>query len=104
MNANIPEEPKFIRNATSIQKWLAGIAVSMFIVVYVTGWGWVSDFFKPDFVVALRYLRVGIALFGIGLSSIVGYQQLTKMISWLIDSWEVYRNLLELKRNKDKDK
>lgn len=104
MNTNIPEEPKFIRNATSIQKWLAGIAVSMFIVVYVTGWDWVSDWFKPDFVTALRYLRVGIAFCGIGLSSIVGYQQLTKMISWLIDSWEVYRNLLELKRNKEKDK
>ena len=76
----------------------------MFIVVYITGWDWVADFFKPDFVTALRYLRVGIALFGIGLTSIVGYQQITRMISWLIDSWEVYRNLLELKKNKDKDK
>lgn len=102
MTKPIPEEPAFIRNITSFQKVLASIAVTMMITAWVTGFNFISDFFKPDFVEALRYLRVGMALMAITLTSVVGYQQLKSMLNWLADSWEVYKNLMELKRNKDK--
>lgn len=100
MNPKPPEEPKFIKNATSTQKWLAGIAVSMFFTVWITGFGWVVDIFRPDFVKALQYLRMTIALVGIGVTSIVGYQQIKRMLDWLVDSWEIYKKISEFKNNK----
>lgn len=100
MNKDIPDEPKFIRNATAAQKWLSGIAISMFITVWITGWTSVSDIFKPDFVTALTYLRMIIALTGIGITSVVGYQRLRNMAEWGIDFWERYKEISEF-RNKE---
>lgn len=103
MTTRPPEEPpKFIRNATSTQKWMAGIAVSMFITVWISGWAFVVDIFKPDFVKALTYTRMTIALVGICITSIVGYEQIKKMMDWIVDSWEVYKKISEFKKNKEK--
>jgi|ERR1700744_23176 len=109
MTKHIPEEPKFIQDATATQKWLAGIAVSMFFVVWITGWGFVAEFFKgtsdkTDFTLALTYLRFTIALIAIGITSIVGYPQIRKMLSWIYDSWTVSKDILESIKNKDKEK
>lgn len=101
MTQKIPEEPKFIQDATSIQKWLAGIALSMFFTAWITGFEWVVTFFKPDFVKALTYLRVTIALGGISVMSVVGYQQIKRMLDWLVDSWEVYKKISEFKKGKE---
>lgn len=103
MNKLLPDEPKFIQNATATQKWLSGIAVSMFITVWVTGWNAVVDIFKPDFVQALTYLRMSIALIGIGITSTVGYQRLKNMAEWGIEWWEMYKQVSEFKR-RDKRK
>lgn len=104
MTKPIPEEPKFVKTATSIQKWLAGIAVSMFIVVVVTGFEFIQNIFKPNFINALLYLRMGIALVGIGITSVVGFEQIKKMMDWLVDSWEFYKKISELKKEKEKEK
>lgn len=98
----LEEPPKFIKNATSAQKWLAGIALSMFFTVWITGWDVVGNVFKPDFIKALTYLRMIIALFGIAITSIVGSGQIRQMLDWLIDSWEVYKKISDFKRDKEK--
>lgn len=104
MTKPIPEEPKFVRNATALQKWLAGVAVSMFLTVWITGWSYIQDFFKPDFVKPLSYLRVSIALSAIAITSIIGYQQMRWMATWLMNSWEIYKTMLEIKNKKEERK
>lgn len=95
-----PEQPRFIMNATATQKWMAGIAVSIFITVWVTGWQIVVNIFKPDFVSALTYLRMTLGLVGITITAFVGYEQIKRMLDWLVDSWEIYKKMTEFKNSK----
>lgn len=104
MTKPIPQEPRFVTNITALQKILAGMAVSMFLTVWITGWSYIEDFFKPNFITPLTYLRVGIALAAIAITSVIGYQQMKWMATWLLDSWQVYRSMLEFRNKKEEDK
>jgi len=103
-NKPIPSEPNFIKNIEALQKVLSGIAVTMFFIVWITGFDFVKDIFKPDFVLVLTILRVSLASVSLVITSLVGYNQMRRMISWGIDSWEVYKDLLEIKKKKDIEK
>lgn len=103
-NPPIPPEPNFIRNIEALQKVFASVAVTMFLVVYITGFDFVKDIFKPDFVLVLTVLRVSIATVSFILTAVVGYKQFKRMLTWAIDSWEVYKQMLEFKRRKDLEK
>lgn len=99
----LPEEPQFVKNITSLQKLLAGVAVSMFFTVWVTGFDFVKDIFKPDFIKLLTWLRVAITLSGIAITSVVGYPQIMRMINWFVQNYELYQEMSALKRkNTDK--
>lgn len=97
-NLPIPEEPKFIKNVEALQKIFAGIAFTMFVMVWVTGWNIVIDVFKPDFVFVLTILRVTIITIAISLSCFVGYTQGRRMIGWAIESWQLYQDALAMKK------
>lgn len=100
-NPPIPEEPNFIKNIEALQKVLSGIAVTMFFITWITGFDFVKDIFRPDFVLVLTILRVSIATVSLSITSLVGYNQLRKMFIWGIDSWEIYKQMLELKKKDD---
>lgn len=102
MNAKQPDEPKFITNATQVQKWLASIAVSIFFTVWISGWEVIQNIFKPDFIKPLTYLRMSLAFIGITLTALVGYQQIVRMLDWLSKSYEIYKEMLEVKKEKEK--
>lgn len=104
MTKPIPEDPKFITNATALQKWLAGIAVSMLITAYVTGFDVIQNFFKPDFVKPLNSLRMYIGLADVLITSILGIMQMIKMLDWLTKSYAIYKEMLEINKSKDKEK
>lgn len=95
------EEPKFIKTAAAVQKWLGGVAVSMLFIVWITGWTYIVDFFKPDWVQALTYMRMIIALSSVAILSIVGYTQLIRTGDWIIESWELYKRIKEIKKDKE---
>lgn len=97
MTQKLPDDPKFIQNLTSVQKWLATIALSMFFTTWITSFDWVINFFKPDFVKALTFVRMSIALSGIVIMGFVGIPQIKKMIDSLIEYWEIYKKISEIK-------
>lgn len=102
MTKPIPEEPKFVRNINYLQRMLAGIAVTMYLVVWAMGWAFVVDIFKPDYVKALTFTRVGIALFAMVITSILGYQQIGYIMRSILEIWDFYKKMLEMKRDKEK--
>lgn len=101
--SRIPQEPpKFVTNISWIQKVLASIAVSMAVMVWVTGWDIVANIFKPDFLKLLAYLRVSLAFMAIGFTAFVGYHQITVMLKWFIENYKLYNEMKELKKGQDK--
>lgn len=106
MTQPIPEEPKFVKNINYLQRILAGIAVTMFLVVWLTGFNFVIDIFKPDFVKALTILRVTIALVAFSISSILGYRQIGFIMKAILEIYGFYQTMLEInkaKKNSKKD-
>lgn len=101
MKKEIPEEPKFVRNIGSLQKVLAGIVVTSILVVYLTSWDMVINIFKPDYIKALTFFRVIVAIFALGTTSIVGYQQIGSIMRYILEVYEFYKEMLELKKKKE---
>ncbi len=102
MTKPIPEEPKFVKNITSLQKIMAGVAVTMFLMVWITSFDLVVNIFKPDLVKFLTYLRVGMAMIGIALASCVGYPQLGILLGAALEMYEFYKKMSEIKKDKEK--
>lgn len=101
---HLPEEPQFIKKISSLQRILSGVAISTFITVWVSGFDFVVNIFKPDFVIVLTYLRIGMASVGMMITCIVGGQQLQYMIGWITENYEIYRKITAYKKEQDKDK
>lgn len=102
MTKPIPEEPKFVKSISAFQRIIAGIAVTMLLMVWVTGFDLVINIFKPDFVKFLTYLRVAMALLGIALTSFVGYQQIGTIMKAILEMYEFYKEMSDIRKNKDK--
>lgn len=92
-----PEEPKFIRSIEATQKVFAGVAFSMFVVVYVAGFDIISNLFKPDFMIVLTIFRIILILIALGLSGLVGYEQGKRMVKWGISFYQYSKHF----KNKD---
>lgn len=101
MNKEIPEEPKFVRQITSFQKVLAGVVVTSILVVYITSWDIVIGIFKPDYIKALTFFRVVIAIFALGTTSIVGYRQIGSIMKYILEVYEFYKTMSEIKKKKE---
>lgn len=101
MDKKIPEEPRFVRNIGSLQKVLAGIVVTMILVVWITSWDTVINIFKPDYIKALTFLRVVISILALGTTSIVGYQQIGSIMRYILEVYEFYKTMMEIRKKKD---
>lgn len=104
MNQKIPEQPRFVWRITALQKILAGISVSMFLVLLLTTFHFITDIFQPDFTLALQLFRVVIALLMLSCLSVVGYQQIGRIVSALIEFWDYYKKLTDLKKKQEEEK
>lgn len=102
MSQIIPEEPKFVRQITSFQKVLAGVIVTMILVVWLTSWEMIINIFKPDYVKALTLIRVVIASMALITTSIVGYQQIGSIMRYILEIYEFYKTMSDIRKNKEK--
>lgn len=93
-----PEEPKFVKNITFLQKILASVVLSMWFVVWAMGWSVTVSIFAPDYVKALTLFRVIFALTAFALTSIVGYHQIRIGINRLIELWDIYKKMKDLNK------
>lgn len=103
-NTPIPKEPKFIESIEAYQKVLAGIAFTLFLVVAICGFDFISNVFKPDFIIVLTIFRIVIMLIALTFSGFVGYQQGKNMFKWGVEAYRVWQNIMELKKDKEKEK
>lgn len=98
--SNPPERPKFITNITWMQKTIAGIAGSMFLMALVSLIPFIENFFKPDFLYALSLIRASLAGMSLILSGWVGIPQIKYLVGYLFDIVEFYQKFNELKKKK----
>lgn len=95
------EEPPFIKNIAALQKVLAAIAVSILIVIWLGGWDYIQEFFdKNGFLSIFNDVR---ALLGIAcaiITSFVGYHQIGNMMSWIIEGYETWKKINDMKKGK----
>lgn len=96
-----PEEPKFIQSIEATQKVFAGIAFTMFIVVWISGFDVIGNIFKPDFVIVLTIFRIVVMLIALSLSGFVGYKQGRNMVRWGVESYRLWQNVMEMKKQKE---
>lgn len=91
-----------MRNISSLQKVLAGIVVTMILVVWATSWDMVINIFKPDYIKALTFFRVVIAIMALGTTSVVGYNQIGAIMRYILEVYEFYKTMSDIRKNKDK--
>lgn len=96
-----PVKPKFVQNITWMQKTLAGISGSMFVMVILTMIPWVVDIFKPNYVYLISNLRMYMALASFGVGCFVGIPQIKYMVGWLVDFYEYYEKFKKFKEKGD---
>lgn len=96
-----PVKPKFIQNITWMQKTLAGICGSMFVMVLITMIPWIENIFKPNNLYLISNLRMYMALASFIVGCFVGIPQIKYMIGWLVDFYDYYKKFKEIK---DKEK
>lgn len=96
-----PTEPNFVKNITYVQKILSGVAVTMFLMVWLTGFNFVTEVFKPNFLNVLATMRMVLAVIGIGFTSVVGYPQFGKMLAWAVENYGLLQRLKKLKDESD---
>lgn len=101
--SNPPERPRFITNITYFQKTLAGIGGSMFLMALVSLIPFVENFFKPDFIYALSFIRAALAGTSLILSGWVGIPQIKYLVGYLFDIVEFYQKFSELKQKSKKE-
>lgn len=99
-----PEPPKFVTSIEATQKVFAGIAFTMFTVVWISGFDFIGNVFKPDFVLVLTIFRIVAMLMALGLSGFIGYKQAINMVKWAVESYKVWQQIMELKKQKDSEK
>jgi hypothetical protein len=97
----LPQEPRFVKTVTSIQKILAGIAVTMFFAVWFSGIHWFQEIFKPNFVNVLNGTRVVLAVIGLACISVVGYTQLSTVATWIMENYQLYLKLKQIKKDEN---
>lgn len=100
---SINQEPKFVKTFSYVQKILASIAVSMFFVVWISGWDIVQNVFKPNFENALAWFRMLTMGCALACTAFVGLTQLGSMLQWVVDNYELLKKLKEIKKEQDKD-
>lgn len=96
MPPQLPEKPKLSTQITGIQKILAGISGSMFLMALVTLIPFVANLFAagPLF---LSTLRMAMAAVSLVFGGLVGIPQIGLFIKWIIDFYEFYRKFKSLK-------
>lgn len=99
-----PEKPKFVQNITWRQKILAGISGSLFLMAVITLVPWVINSFFSPFLYQLSILRACLAAGSLISGGFVGIPQIKNMIEWLFDFWGYYKQITEMKKDKDKEK
>lgn len=102
--SNLPERPKFITSITWIQKTLAGIAGTSFLMSLLTLVPWIeSSLFSKDalFVSELRKWMAGMALIT---GCFVGVPQIKYLVSYIFDILEFYQKFQDIKvKERDKE-
>jgi hypothetical protein len=97
-----PSKPSFVQRITWVQKILAGITGSMFLMALATMIPWIINMFRPDFLYLLSTLRVAMAGSSLVCGCFVGIPQIKGMIGWLADFYEYYKKFTEFKNKQDK--
>lgn len=100
---SINQEPKFVKTFSYVQKILASVAVSMFFVVWISGWDIVQNVFKPNFENILAWFRAITMGLALGCTAFVGIKQLGVMIDWGLSTYESIKKLKEIKKEQEKD-
>lgn len=102
MTKPIPEEPKFVKNISAFQRLIASVALTTLLMVWVCGFDFVINIFKPNFVMALTIVRVSLAISGIIEVAFVGYPQIGAMMKSILEMYEFYKKMSEIKKDKEK--
>jgi hypothetical protein len=103
-NLPIPEEPKFVKAVTSGQKVLAGISGSLFFVVWLIGFDFIMNIFKPDYLWLILGFRMCLSLIALTCLGFVGYNNIGIMGQWIVDNYELYKRLSAFKKEQDENK
>lgn len=96
--SNPPEKPKFISNLTWLQKTLAGISGTMFLMALITLFPWITTAFFKGFEYQLSVIRASLAGCSFIIGAWVGIPQIKYYVGWLFDFLEFYNKFKELKK------
>lgn len=86
-----PSKPSFVNKVTWVQKLLAGITGSMFLMSLITMIPFVINLFRPDFLNFLSLLRAVMAGTSLICGCFVGIPQIKGMVSWMIEFYQYYQ-------------
>jgi len=98
-----PTKPTFVQHVSVVQKILAGITGSTFLMSLITMIPFVINLFKPDYLYLLSTLRVGFASASLICGCFVGIPQLWNMVGWLVKFYEYYKKFSELNKGKEEE-
>lgn len=96
-----PPKPKFITNITWVQKILAGVAGSNFLIALLTLVPWIGKTFFTHNELLLSNFRMYMALSSFMIAAYVGVPQIISMIQWAFDFYSYAKKFKEV-NNKDK--
>lgn len=96
-----PPKPKFVTSINWLQKIIAGISGSTFLMSAVTLIPFISNLFSPDYLVFLSTLRAYMAATSLVTGCMVGVPQIVKMVGWLAKFYEFYRLFTEANKTRD---
>lgn len=99
-----PKKGSIFTIIDSLQILFAGIAFSLFVVAWITGWDIVIDVFKPDLLKLLSYVRVSFVVAGLVLAGLSG-PSVIKLGKFVLEMIEIYKRgskeLSEIKKEKE---
>jgi len=92
-----PKEPNFIAKIEALQFLLCGIVGTIILVVWITSFDFIINIFKPNFLIVLSILRVGLTSLGLVISSLVGIKAALWLLEKALELKQNYKKLLEEK-------
>lgn len=96
-----PTKPNFITTISWIQKVIAGVCGSTFLMAAISLVPFVASFFAPNYLVFLSMLRAIMAGTSLVCGCFVGIPQIIRMVGWLAKFYEFYKVFSEANKRKE---
>jgi len=100
---NPPQRPNFIQTIGMVQKVIAGVCGSTFLMSVISLIPFIASLFSPNYLVFLSQLRMIMAATSLVCGCFIGIPQIIRMVGWLAKFYEFYKLFTEANKNKEQE-